>query len=194
MSHLLVFLTKKASQGCSPKSKHKATPVERPTNHVILLWHFKPRLDEKSKCDYLNLPCTIQGSTVGPVLLNSLANALEAWTLIRFTDDNMLVTPAGMLMYRTAIQREPDRLEEQAHQDLQGGTAGFFIMVQGGRTRVIGISWKEKIGFDTRKNFPTMRTVHQWTKWPTQVSQSPSLEFFKTQPDKILNKLDWSYS
>lgn len=47
---------------------------------------------------------------MGPELFNTLTNALEEWTLIKFADDTSLGTAARM--FRTALQRDHDRLGE----------------------------------------------------------------------------------
>lgn len=56
----------------------------------------------------------MKGCTVQSLLLNILTDALQEWNLINFTDDTTLGIPADMLVYKTAIQTDPDRLEKWA--------------------------------------------------------------------------------
>jgi len=79
---------------------------------------------------------------------------------------------------------------------LQGGCeedgARLFSVVPSNRTRGNGHKLKQwKFQQDMRKNFFTLRVTEPWNRLPREVVESPSLEIFKTRPDKVLCSLLW---
>jgi len=53
------------------------------------------------------------------------------------------------------------------------------------------VCWVEhrKFHLNMRKNFFTLRVTEHWNRLPREVVESPSLEIFKTRPDKVLCSL-----
>jgi len=81
-----------------------------------------------------------------------------------------------------------------AYKYLKGGCqedgARPFSVVPSDRTRGNGHKLKQwKLRLNMRKNFFTLRVMEHWNRLPREVVESPSLEIFKTHPDKILCSL-----
>jgi len=47
----------------------------------------------------------------------------------------------------------------------------------------------KKFRLHMRRNFFTLRVTEHWNRFPREVVDSPSLEIFKTHPDKVLCSL-----
>jgi len=70
--------------------------------------------------------------------------------------------------------------------------ARLFPVVPSDRTRGNGHSLKQrKFQLNMRKNFFPLRVMEPWHRLPREVVESPSLEIFKTRPDKVLCSLLW---